>query len=600
MGLKKEKKQSSTIQQSSEETELHRRIKKLESSGSELLQQVDGSARYGERMKTLAELSLMLAGEPVVIFEKIAKMIGELLDVRVVCLSEIQEEKLHFLSVYNQGEVFLDAGQCSLAATPCATVEATKDFRTYDDVATKFPEAKFLKDHDAYSYCGFPAMDSDGKVAAVICILDDRPHVFTEEDKDLLQIFSQRISFEIERKKNLAERKATDEEKAKLEEQLRQSQKMEAIGTMAGGIAHDFNNLLAIIRGNIDIIQRKQKDGSPFDKNLESIDQSTSRAIDLTKQILSFSRQEKAALAPVDLVIAIKGALRLLRSTIPSRVGIESTFVKGIVVVNADVTQLQQIIINLCANAVHAMEGKGLLTVNLREVELSARDIPATIERQAGKYAKLTVADTGTGMDKETLTRIFEPFFTTKGLGEGTGMGLSVVYGLVDSHGGFISVDSTLGQGTSFNIYVTTIDDRRQQPEVSTAQTLPLGTERILFVDDEEDITSTYTELLEYQGYIVTSITSSVEALAIFKGHPERFDLVFTDQTMPEMTGTELAAEVLKIRPDIPIILCSGFSATTSENYAKSVGIRKFCTKPMNKNQLAQIVRKVLDNGQLS
>ena len=177
---------------------------------------------------------------------------------------------------------------------------------------------------------------------------------------------------------------------------------------------------------------------------------------------------------------------------------------------------------------------------------------------------------------------------------------MSVVYGLVDSHGGFISVDSTLGQGTSFNIYVPTIDDRRQQPEVSTAQTLPLGTERILFVDDEEDITSTYTELLEYQGYIVTSITSSVEALAIFKGHPERFDLVFTDQTMPEMTGTELAAEVLKIRPDIPIILCSGFSATTSENYAKSVGIRKFCTKPMNKNQLAQIVRKVLDNGQLS
>ncbi len=594
-----EKRQNSTIQRSSEETELHRRIKKLESSGSELLRQVDGSARYGERMKKLAELSLMLAGEPVVIFEKIAKMIGELLEVRIVCLSEIQGEKLHFLSVYNQGEVFLDAGQCSLAATPCATVEATKDFRTYDDVVTKFPEATFLKNHDAYSYCGFPAMDSDGKVAAVICVLDDRPHVFTEEDKDLLQIFSQRISFEIERKKNLAERKATDEEKAKLEEQLRQSQKMEAIGTMAGGIAHDFNNLLAIIRGNIDIIQRKQESGSPFDKNLESIDQSTSRAIDLTKQILAFSRKEKAALAPVDLAIAINGSLRLLRSTIPSRVKIESTVVKGIVV-NADVTQLQQIIINLCANAIHAMEGKGLLTVNLHEVELSARDIPATIVRQAGKYAKLTVADTGTGMDNETLARIFEPFFTTKGAVEGTGMGLSVVYGLVDSHGGFITVDSTLGQGTSFNIYFPTIDDRRQRTEVTTAQELPFGTERILFVDDEEDISSTYTELLEYQGYKVTSTTSSVEALAIFKGHPERFDLVFTDQTMPEMTGTELAAELLKIRPDIPIILCSGFSATTSENDAKSIGIRKFCTKPMNKNQLALVVRKVLDNGQLS
>lgn len=599
MGFKKEKKQSSTIQQSSEETELHRRIKKLESSGSELLQQVDGSARYGERMKTLAELSLMLAGEPVVIFEKIAKMIGELLDVRVVCLSEIQEDKLHFLSVYNQGEVFLDAGQCSLAATPCATVEATKDFRTYEDVATKFPEAKFLKDHDAYSYCGFPAMDSDGKVAAVICLLDDRPHVFTEEDKDLLQIFSQRISFEIERKKFLAERKATDEEKAKLEDHLRQSQKMEAIGTMAGGIAHDFNNLLAIIRGNIDIIQHKQKNGNPFDKNLESIDQSTSRAIDLVKQILTFSRQEKTLFAPVDMAIAIKGSLRLLRSTIPSTVEIVSS-VNEPVLVNADATQLQQILINLCTNAVHAMEGKGLLTFTLHEVELSAHEIPTSTNRQAGRYAKLTITDTGTGMDKETLARIFEPFFTTKGAVEGTGMGLSVVYGLVDSHGGFIAVDSILGQGTSFNLYFPTIDDRRQRTEVSIAQELPFGTERILFVDDEKDLSSTCTELLEYQGYKVTSSTSSVEALAIFKGNPETFDLVFTDQAMPEMAGTELAAELLKIRPNIPIILCSGFGTTTSENDAKSIGIRKYCTKPLNESQLVQIVRNVLDDGSLS
>jgi signal transduction histidine kinase/CheY-like chemotaxis protein len=526
-------------------------------------------------------------------------MIGELLDVRVVCLSEIQEDKLHFLSVYNQGEVFLDAGQCSLAATPCATVEATKDFRTYEDVATKFPEAKFLKDHDAYSYCGFPAMDSDGKVAAVICLLDDRPHVFTEEDKDLLQIFSQRISFEIERKKNLAERKATDEEKAKLEEHLRQSQKMEAIGTMAGGIAHDFNNLLAIIRGNIDIIQHKQKNGNPFDKNLESIDQSTSRAIDLVKQILTFSRQEKTLFAPVDMAIAIKGSLRLLRSTIPSTVEIVSS-VNEPVLVNADTTQLQQILINLCTNAVHAMEGKGLLTFTLHEVELSAHEIPTSTNRQAGRYAKLTITDTGTGMDKETLARIFEPFFTTKGAVEGTGMGLSVVYGLVDSHGGFIAVDSILGQGTSFNIYFPTIDDRRQRSEVSTVQELPFGTERILFVDDEKDLSSTCTELLEYQGYKVTSSTSSVEALAIFKGNPETFDLVFTDQAMPEMAGTELAAELLKIRPNIPIILCSGFGTTTSENDAKSIGIRKYCTKPLNESQLVQIVRNVLDDGSLS
>ena len=399
---------------------------------------------------------------------------------------------------------------------------------------------------------------------------------------------------------DITERKQAEQEKRELEAHLQQAYKMEAIGTMAGGIAHDFNNLLAIIRGNVDIILRKQKNGRPFDRNLEYINQSTSRAIELVKQILAFSRQEHPALTTVDLAIVTKGSLRLLRSTIPSSVGIMSTVANGTVLVNADATQVQQIIINLCTNAVHAMKAKGLLTVNLHEVELSAREIPTTVDRPAGRYTKLTVTDTGSGMDKETIARIFEPFFTTKDVGEGTGMGLSVVYGIVDAHGGFIAIDSTLGKGTSFNIYFPSITDRREKVEGTTTQALPLGTERILFVDDEKDVAAMCTELLEYQGYIVTSTTSSIAALATFKSNPEIFDLVFTDQTMPEMTGSELAAELLKIRPDIPIILCSGYSATTTEKDPKSIGIRKFCTKPMNRSQLALIVRKVLDDGPLS
>ena len=395
---------------------------------------------------------------------------------------------------------------------------------------------------------------------------------------------------------DITERKLAEEQRDELETQLRQKHKIEAIGTLAGGIAHDFNNLLAIIRGNLEIIQCKQKKGSRFDKNLEFINQSTSRAIDLVKQILAFSRQEKTQLTPLDLPIVIEGSLRLLGSTIPSTVKIVSTCVNETVLVNADATQLQQICINLGTNAVHAMQSKGVLTVTLDVIELSTDEIPATTNRQAGRYAKLTVTDTGTGMDNETIARIFEPFFTTKSVGEGTGMGLSVVYGIVDSHGGFITVESTLGQGTSFNIYFPTIDERRQKPEDTATQELPFGTERILFVDDEKDVSSTYTELLEYQGYNVTSTTNSVEALAIFKDNPERFDLVFTDQAMPEMTGTELAAELLKFRPDIPIILCSGFDTITSEIDTKSIGIRKFCTKPLNKSQLALIVRKVLDD----
>ncbi len=390
-------------------------------------------------------------------------------------------------------------------------------------------------------------------------------------------------------------RDITDE--IKMEEDLRQTHKMEAVGTMAGGIAHDFNNLLSIISGNIDIIQYKNNPGSHSEENIDHIKSATNRAKNLVAQILAFSRQEECELIPVDLSIAIDEALNLLRSTTPTTVEIMSSVNNKSVFINTDTTQFHQIIINLCTNAVHAMNEKGLLSILLEEVELPNKEMITIPERKAGRYAKLTISDTGTGMEKDILDRIFDLFFTTKGVGEGTGMGLSMIHGIVEQHGGFITVDSTPGLGTTFNVYFPVANEAGTESLINVAEALPTGTERILFVDDEECIALTSKELLECQGYKVTSVMNSIEALSVFEKNPEAFDLVFTDQTMPEMSGAELAVKLLQIRPDIPIVLCSGYSAKMSAAKAKGIGVFEFCMKPMNMAQLAKVARRVLDES---
>lgn len=396
---------------------------------------------------------------------------------------------------------------------------------------------------------------------------------------------------------DITERVASEKENLELQKRLQQALKMEAVGTMAGGIAHDFNNLLAIILGNAEIIQRKLSTGKPAERNLEHIKNATGRAIDLVKQILTFSRQEKQQLIPVDLSIALDDVLKLLRSTLPSSVEILRQGDSEPIFIRADTTQLQQVFINLYTNAAHAMDEKGLIKVSLEELELATNEIPSDTCQQAGTYAKLSISDTGRGIDKETIGKIFDPFFTTKSVGKGTGMGLSVVHGIVEQYGGFIVVDSTVGQGTTFHVYFPALQEIGPEAKAVSKRLLPYGTERILFVDDEEHIATTCNELLKTQGYKVTSVTSSTNALDIFKANPDSFDLVLTDQTMPEMTGVELAVELLKAKPGLPIILCSGFSAKVTEGDAKKVGIRKFCMKPMSEEQLATVVRSALEEG---
>jgi two-component system cell cycle sensor histidine kinase/response regulator CckA len=383
----------------------------------------------------------------------------------------------------------------------------------------------------------------------------------------------------------------------KLENQLRQIHKMEAIGTLAGGIAHDFNNILSAVIGYAEMALGEPKIDDRLRRYLSQIYKAGERARDLVKQILTFSRQQEQQRKPVLVAPVVKEGIKLLRSSLPSTIQITMSITKAPTMILADPTQIHQIMMNLCTNASHAMREKGgTLDIRLvREGVEQARTFNS-FDLPAGNYAKLTVGDTGCGIDPSIMNRIFDPFYTTKPPGEGTGLGLSVVYGIVRDHDGAIDVTSKPGKGTTVSVYLPLVENGEVLSE-RMSERIPGGSERILFVDDEAALVELGSTMLASLGYHITSRTSSIEALEAFRAAPHDFDLVITDTTMPNMRGDGLAGELLKIRPDISIILCTGFSEMISEEKAKSVGIRQFIMKPIFKNDLAKAVRDVLDRS---
>ncbi len=384
-------------------------------------------------------------------------------------------------------------------------------------------------------------------------------------------------------------------ERKRLEEQLRHAQKMEAIGTLAGGIAHDFNNILSAIIGFSELALRETPQKTKLHENIQEILKAGHRARDLVKQILTFSRQAEEERKPVQVHLIVNEVLKLLRSSLPSTIQIHQQVEIGTDTVLADPTQIHQILLNLCTNASHAMmEEGGILKVNLGKVELDPDFTAQYPDMNPESYLKLSVSDTGHGMSPDVLNRIFEPYFTTKEKGEGTGLGMAVVHGIVKSHGGSIKVDSEPGKGSTFHVYLPIIHEM-EKLEKETEKPLPTGNERILFIDDEHALTDLGKQMLNKLGYEVVTRTSSVGALELFRTKPDQFDLVITDMTMPNMTGDRLAIELMKIRPDIAIILCTGYSAKISKEKAKEIGISAFAMKPLVMQDLAIIVRKVLD-----
>jgi len=393
---------------------------------------------------------------------------------------------------------------------------------------------------------------------------------------------------------DITELKQAEQEKERLEEQLQQAQKMEAIGTLAGGIAHDFNNILSIIIGYTELVLMNGNVDEEVRQNLKEVFNASKHARDMVKQILAFSRQNKNERKPIQVAHIVKEAIKLLRASLPATISIQEHIEKNTGIIEADPTQIQQVMMNLCTNASHAINEKdGVLKVSLSNIELdqiASANIP---DLKPGSYLKLSVSDTGHGIHPNAHKKIFNPYFTTKEKEEGTGLGLAVVQGIIKSHGGAITVESEVGKGATFHVYLPTIQREVTMDEVESTA-LPMGQERILLVDDEQPLVEIGKQMLQRLGYTVAARTSSIEALELFKTHPDRFDLVITDIVMPNMTGEKLAEKLMGIRADIPIILCTGYSEKFTRRQASDMGIQSFLMKPLVMQDLASTVRQAL------
>ncbi|MBU1154496.1 MAG: PAS domain S-box protein [Proteobacteria bacterium] len=442
---------------------------------------------------------------------------------------------------------------------------------------------------EGYESVALIPLRSKGEIIGLLQLNDSHKNRFTLDQVEFFEGLGYSIGVAIDRW--LAER-----EKSRLAEQLRQSQKMEAVGTLAGGIAHDFNNILAAMMGYTELALDDLEGTGPVVEKLCQVLIAGNRAAELVRQILHFSRIGEQEDRPLALSPLIRESLKLLRASLPATIEIQMDLPESGCQVLADPVHIHQIIMNLCTNAAQAMaEAGGVLAIELSTVNMDEDTVKTFATLKAGKYHKLTVSDNGIGMTKGVVDRVFEPFFTTKETGKGTGMGMAVVHGIVREHGGDISIYSEPGQGTTVNVYLPVLETELVTDETEIHLPVVGGTERILLVDDEKALAEIGLRALKYLGYAVTAFTSSREALERFRAGPDDFDLVITDYTMPEMTGAKLSQKILALRPDTPIIICTGFSQQLDDEKAKALGIRKLLMKPLSRGTLARAVREALD-----
>lgn len=397
--------------------------------------------------------------------------------------------------------------------------------------------------------------------------------------------------------KNITQQRHAETERRELELQLRQKYKMEAVGVMAGGMAHNFNNNLSIILGNLELSKMKLSPQSEICELVDNAKIAVLRSRDLVKQIMTYSRKEEQQKAPLRLSLMIDETITLLKSTIPSSVYLQMNICPDSTqtYIQANASQIQEILLNLCNNAVHAMDEQGKINISLEAVELEQQHIPANSPCKPGHLLCLSVQDTGCGITADILDKIFDPFFTTKELYEGTGMGLSTVQGVMSQLQGMITVESHVGHGTTFKLYFPIVSQDQEVDIKNKEAVLLKGTEKILLVDDDEMLVDLYNRMLSSQGYQVTAMTNSVDALEHFIANADSFKLVITDQTMPDLTGKELIQNIKQIKPDISTILCTGYSSKVDEAEAKKIGADSFLMKPLDLAELLQTIRRVLD-----
>jgi len=373
-----------------------------------------------------------------------------------------------------------------------------------------------------------------------------------------------------------------------------QAQKMEAIGQLAGGISHDFNNILSAIIGFTDLSLRQSTNNPTLHHDLTQVRKAADRATELVRQILTFSRRQQQEKLPLQAYLIIKEALKLLRASIPTTIEIRQDIASQATIL-ADPTQIHQMVMNLCTNAYHAMKERGgVMAVSLRETEIDQAGIDNGTEVSPGRYLKFSVSDSGCGMSKDTLARVFEPYFTTREKGMGTGLGLAVVHGIVKEHQGRISVYSEPGQGSTFDVYLPMIHEAIPEAVPVPVPPRARANERIMVVDDEDSIRNLISRFLTYAGYRVDLFANGREAWIALQENPKAWDLLLTDQTMPEMTGDALAAKALELKPDMPVIICSGFSESHNERHAQALGVKAYLQKPISSATLLTEMAKAL------
>ena len=389
-------------------------------------------------------------------------------------------------------------------------------------------------------------------------------------------------------------------ERLQTEQQLRQKHKMEAVGYMAGGMAHNFNNNLSIILGNLELSQMKLQPSNEVISFLENAKIAVRRSRDLVQNIITYSRKGIQNKVPTTLVAITDETISLLQATLPSTINLQKSYHPDCQIkqVNADPSQIQEVLINLCNNAVHAMDEKGALKIELEPVDVKETEITAMYNCPPGRYSKVSVQDSGCGMPAEMLDKIFDPFYSTKEEYEGAGMGLSTVQGIVAQHGGMIKVNSIINQGTTFELYFPIIENTSNDISTTGDDSQPRGTEQILYVDDDEMQTNMVKQMLSAMGYRVSVMNNSQEALKLFTANAENIDIVISDQTMPNLCGKDFIQEIKKIRADIPTVLCTGYSSKIDEDEAAKLGISAFMMKPLDLPQLSQTIRQVLDGGE--
>ncbi len=436
------------------------------------------------------------------------------------------------------------------------------------------------------------------RIREVLASRGTAPHAPAGEEKERLREYSEVLIRMLEKKMRQLEQtnralEAHIAERQQLEEQLRQSQKMEAIGQLAGGIAHDFNNILAAISGNTELALEDTASDHPAREFLEEIRNSSARAKRLVQQILAFSRRQPLDRRVISLEPIIEESTDLLRASLPASVGLDMEVDAGVPPVLADATQMHQVLVNLCTNAWHALEGQsGRIVVRLKSVALTADSVKPLVGLRPGNFVYLSVSDTGIGMDAATRARIFEPFFTTKEPGKGTGLGLSVVHGIVQGHDGAIVVRSQPGEGTVFEIYfpaATAIEETAAAP----APALRGQGQHILFLDDEAPLVTLAQRLLERRGYRFSGFTRASEALRAFAEKPDEFQLVITDLSMPGASGLHFASDILKLRPDVPVVLCSGHVTEELREHARRAGIREVLYKPNTVDEFGETIHRL-------